>query len=416
MLLTLPGQAQTRLELAQSGLFSDREALSRRLFRSIPGAVSDTDVLTEAPPAQRMLELLPDPVLLVRADAPGGTEIVWGNQAARSHFRIELAGAPLGAALRQPQVLEAIEEALATGAAVEVAFESIGVQPRFWRAFVRPLGDPPGGGRDLVLMLRDETDARRTERMRSDFLANASHELRTPLASLAGFVETLRTHARDDKEARERFLGIMAEQAGRMARLIDDLLSLSRIELNEHIAPEGRVDLCKAVQDVVDAIRPLTVERGVSVEVAAGEGPFDVTGDRDQLVQVIQNLVENAVKYSVAGGTVRVGVAAAAGPEAARAPTREGAVALSLLSPDAGAGQQFVIVRVADQGKGIARQHLPRLSERFYRVEGQKSGGTGLGLAIVKHIVNRHRGGLIVESAEGQGTTFSVYLPSASAS
>jgi two-component system phosphate regulon sensor histidine kinase PhoR len=375
-----------------------------------PSAMADADVLTEAPPAQQILELLPDPVLLVRADAPGGPEIVYGNQAAQTLFRIPLPGAPLGAALRQPQVLEAIEEALAIEAAVEVAFETIGVQPRFWRAHVRPLAD---AAQDLVIMLRDETDARRTERMRADFLANASHELRTPLASLAGFVETLRTHAREDKEARERFLKIMAEQAGRMARLIDDLLSLSRIELNEHIAPEGTVDLAKATQDVADAIRPLTAERGVAVTVEADKGPFSVTGDRDQLVQVIQNLVENAVKYSPSGATVRVTLAGSGPPELARAPSREGAVALSLLSPDAAAGQAFVTVRVADEGRGIARQHLPRLSERFYRVEGQKSGGTGLGLAIVKHIVNRHRGGILVESTEGQGTTFSVYLPAA---
>jgi two-component system phosphate regulon sensor histidine kinase PhoR len=371
--------------------------------------MSETAVLTEAPPALQILELLPDPVLLVRASAPGGPEIAYGNLAAKGLFRIELRGAPLGAALRQPQVLEAIEDALASEAPVEVAFESIGVQPRYWRAYVRPLGD--GEVQDLVVVLRDETDARRTERMRADFLANASHELRTPLASLAGFVETLRTHAREDKEARERFLGIMAEQAGRMARLIDDLLSLSRIELNEHIAPEGTVDLAKAIQDVVDAIRPLTAERGVGVSVEAGKGAFGVTGDRDQLVQVIQNLIENAVKYSPAGSTVHVTLFVAAGLEAARAPSREGAVALSLLSPDASPGQRFVTLRVADAGRGIARQHLPRLSERFYRVEGQRSGGTGLGLAIVKHIVNRHRGGILVESAEGQGTTFSIYLP-----
>ncbi|THD79376.1 MAG: ATPase [Phenylobacterium sp.] len=373
--------------------------------------MSEAALLTDAPPAQRILELLPDPVLLVRAGAAGGPEIAYGNQAARTLFRIELTGAPLGAALRQPQVLEAIEEALATEAAVEVAFESIGVQPRFWRAFVRPLGEGEGDGRDLVLMLRDETDARRTERMRADFLANASHELRTPLASLAGFVETLRTHARDDKDARERFLGIMAEQAGRMARLIDDLLSLSRIELNEHIAPEGTVDLAKATQDVADAIRPLTADRGVAVVLETGPGPFSVTGDRDQLVQVIQNLVENAVKYSAVGTTVRVKLFAAESLEAARAPSREGAVALSLLSPDAASSQSYVTLRVADAGRGIARQHLPRLSERFYRVEGQRSGGTGLGLAIVKHIINRHRGGILVESAEGQGSTFSIYLP-----
>jgi two-component system phosphate regulon sensor histidine kinase PhoR len=206
----------------------------------------------------------------------------------------------------------------------------------------------------------------------------------------------------------------MAEQAGRMARLIDDLLSLSRIELNEHIAPEGVVDFRQVVQDVVDSIRPLTAERGVAVRVEAGGGPLSVTGDRDQLVQVAQNLVENAVKYSAPGSAVGVELARVATLEAARASSgREGWVSLSLLSPDAAAGQAFVTMRVHDTGPGMARQHLPRLSERFYRVAGQKSGGTGLGLAIVKHIVNRHRGGLLVESAEGQGTTFSVYLPAA---
>jgi two-component system phosphate regulon sensor histidine kinase PhoR len=261
-------------------------------------------------------------------------------------------------------------------------------------------------------VLRDETDARRTERMRADFLANASHELRTPLASLAGFVETLRTHAKDDAEARGRFLGIMAEQAGRMARLIDDLLSLSRIELNEHIPPTGAVDLAQTVRDVADSSRPISSERQVAVEIAAPAQPALVAGDRDQLMQVVQNLLDNAMKYSPRGGTVRVTVEPAASLEAVRAATRDG-VALSLLSPDVEETQGYVAVRVADSGSGIARQHLPRLSERFYRVGGQKSGGTGLGLAIVKHVVNRHRGGFQVESAEGEGTTFSVYLPAA---
>ncbi|MCW5759050.1 MAG: ATPase, partial [Phenylobacterium sp.] len=178
--------------------------------------------------AQMILELLPEPVILVQGGEGEAPEIAYGNQAAREVFRLELAGAPLGAALRRPEVLEAIEEALATATSAEVAFETIGVQPRFWRAFARPLEPGPTGANQLVVVLRDETDARRTERMRADFLANASHELRTPLASLAGFVETLRTHAKDDPEAREKFLGIMAQQATRMARLVDDLLSLSR--------------------------------------------------------------------------------------------------------------------------------------------------------------------------------------------
>ncbi|WP_430426131.1 ATP-binding protein [Phenylobacterium sp.] len=363
--------------------------------------------------AEMILELLPEPVILVQGGEEDAPEIAYGNQAAREVFRIELAGAPLGAALRRPEVLEAIEEALATSKPAEVAFETIGVQPRFWRAFAKPLEPEVGGARRLVVVLRDETDARRTERMRADFLANASHELRTPLASLAGFVETLRTHAKDDAVAREKFLGIMAQQATRMARLVDDLLSLSRIELNEHIPPSGKVDLTRTVQDVSDAIRPLTEERGVTVAITGGANLASVTGDRDQLVQVIQNLVDNAVKYTPRGGQVTVTLEAAASGEAARQPSRQGGVGLSLLSPDGGEGQGYVVVRVSDAGAGIARQHLPRLSERFYRVEGQRSGGTGLGLAIVKHVVNRHRGGLIVESAEGEGSTFSVYLPTA---
>ena len=353
--------------------------------------------------ARAILERLPDPVLVVRA-AEAGPEIAWGNPAARELFRVALAGAPLGAALRHPRVLEAVDEGLAQARASDVQFETIGAQPREWRASIQPLG--PG---ELVLVLRDETDARRTARMRADFVANASHELRTPLASLAGFVETLRTHAKDDPGARERFLGIMAEQAGRMGRLIDDLLSLSRIEMNEHVPPTGEVDLAQLAQDVREATAPMLAGRGVRVEVQA-VGPQTVAGDRDQLVQVLQNLIDNAVKYAPAGGLVRVRIDPPQPLEAARAPTRTGAVALSLLSPDPGPAA-YVAVRIADDGPGIPRQHLPRLAERFYRVEGQRTGGTGLGLAIVKHVVNRHRGGLAVESAEGQGTTFSVFLP-----
>ncbi|MBL8553395.1 MAG: ATPase [Phenylobacterium sp.] len=362
--------------------------------------------------AQMILELLPEPVILVQGGGGETAEIAYGNQAAREVFRIELAGAPLGAALRRPEVLETIEAALEAATAAEVAFETIGVQPRFWRAFARPLATDPDGPNQLVVVLRDETDARRTERMRADFLANASHELRTPLASLAGFVETLRTHAKDDAEAREKFLGIMAQQATRMARLVDDLLSLSRIELNEHIAPSGKVDLPRTVQDVTDAIRPLTEERKVTVSAQADADVRPVVGDRDQLVQVIQNLIDNAVKYTPSGGRVYVRLEAAGSLDAAREASRAG-VGLSLLSPDPAheAPQGYVVIRVVDEGPGIARQHLPRLSERFYRVEGQRSGGTGLGLAIVKHVVNRHRGGLTVESAEGEGSTFSVYLP-----
>jgi two-component system phosphate regulon sensor histidine kinase PhoR len=266
-----------------------------------------------------------------------------------------------------------------------------------------------------LLTLRDETELRRSERTRADFLANASHELRTPLASLTGFIETLRGHARDDPAARDRFLAIMHDQAGRMARLIEDLMSLSRIELNEHIPPQGRADLTLTVKDVIDALGPIAEEKDVRFDLRMPDAQATARpADRDQLVQVIQNLAENAAKYAPPGSSVVIEVAADVTAEMAMAPRRIGAAHFSLLTPDHAAGQSYVSLRIADAGPGIGREHLPRLTERFYRVEGQKMSersGTGLGLAIVKHIVNRHRGGMTVESAPGEGTAFCVYLP-----
>ncbi|MBS0331914.1 MAG: ATPase, partial [Proteobacteria bacterium] len=247
----------------------------------------------------------------------------------------------------------------------------------------------------------------------------ASHELRTPLASLSGFIETLPGHARDDAAARDRFLGIMQAQADRMARLIADLTSLSRIELDEHIPPRGVVDLGMVVGEVVEAAAPLGAQRRVKLDwKACGKEtrPVLVRGERDQIVQVAQNLIDNAIKYSPDGAAVRIemqagltDLAASAGPD--------GVPRLSLVAPDP-SQETYAVLRVSDLGPGIARQNLPRLSERFYRVDGQKSGarsGTGLGLAIVKHIMNRHRGGLVVASAEGQGSTFTAYFPLAAA-
>jgi two-component system, OmpR family, phosphate regulon sensor histidine kinase PhoR len=268
-----------------------------------------------------------------------------------------------------------------------------------------------------LLVLRDETELRRAERTRADFLANASHELRTPLASLTGFIETLRGHAREDPEARDRFLAIMHSQAERMRRLIDDLMSLSRIELAEHIPPSGHVDMAAAVIDVLDALSPLARERCVTLKPALPPpGAATAAADRDQILQVIQNLVENAVKYTPGGGDVVVEVLADVSPADASARVSDVAAHFSILTPDHATGRRYVAVRVRDFGPGIARNHLPRLTERFYRVEGQKARerpGTGLGLAIVKHIVNRHRGGLIVESAEGAGALFTAYVPMA---
>ena len=377
-------------------------------------------------PFEDALENLPDPLLIISAEEPDdlvGKRLTFANAAARALLRIPREGALLLSAIRRPEVLEAVDESLFGGLAGSVSFETGGAQDRFWRVWTAPL-PPREPRRFCVLVMRDETDVRRNERMRADFLANASHELRTPLASLSGFIETLRGHARDDEQARDRFLGIMSAQAERMARLVDDLMSLSRIELNEHIRPDGRCDLGAAASDVADALALIAGERRVTVTLdLPPRGDAVVVGDRDQILQVIQNLVDNALKYSPAGGAVSVEVetglslaaATATDPASPRLASPD-AGRLSLLTPDRADDSLYSLIRVTDEGPGMQRQHLPRLAERFYRVEGQKSGdrsGTGLGLAIVKHIVNRHRGGLWVESAPQRGAMFVAYLPQA---
>lgn len=365
-----------------------------------------------------LVNSLPDPILVVSGADPDditGRRYVFANPAARELLRLDHAQGLLVSAIRDPQVLEAVDEALFGGIAAECVYEIPGAQARVLGVRSRPLAEASDGMRMALLAFRDETELRQVERTRVDFLANASHELRTPLASLSGFIETLRGHARADEGAREKFLAIMQAQAERMSRLIDDLLSLSRIELNEHIAPEGEVDLTLAVMDVLDAISPAAAERSVKFDTRLPPlGEAVSHGDRDQIVQVIQNLVDNALKYTPTRGAVRISLDVGVSAEAAVRPQDPNAARLSLLTPDQGP-ELYSVVRVTDTGQGIARENLPRLTERFYRVKGQKSGeraGTGLGLAIVKHIVNRHRGGMIVESLEGRGTTFSVYIPS----
>lgn len=385
-----------------------------------PGESPASAVAEPPGPFRTLVESLPDPVLVIEGDPsePAARRIIFANSAARVLFPIRVEGVRLLTALRHPEVLEAVDEAL-LGASGEAIMETGGAQERVWAAQTRPLGRGETGGLAL-LTLRDETDVRRAERMRVDFLANASHELRTPLASLSGFIETLRGHARDDPDAREKFLGIMQAQAERMARLIDDLLSLSRIELNEHIAPEGRLDLALAATDVLDALVPLVQEKSLRVETLfPDKGAADVEGDRDQILQVIQNLIENAVKYSPANGVLAIEVLPDRPDESIALARDPRATRITLLAPDRPQNRRYSVIRVTDLGPGIPRDRLPRLTERFYRVEGQKSGGaragTGLGLAIVKHIVNRHRGGMAVESAEGHGASFTVWLPQASA-
>ncbi len=394
-------------------IVSDRRAEDEqdpRTPAATPGAA-------EAMPYAALINVLPDPILVVSGLEPDdftGRRYVFANSAARELFRVDGVEGLLVSVIRDPLLLEAIDQALFQAQDAEAMYEIGGAQSRTFRAFARPIGLGFDGAQLALVSLRDETELRQVERTRVDFLANASHELRTPLASLSGFIETLRGHAKADEGARDRFLGIMQAQAERMNRLIDDLMSLSRIELAEHIAPSEAVDLADVVADVVDTVGPIAADRGVRLEVTRPEGGgAPVLGARDQLVQVLQNLVDNALKYSPDGGVVSIAIARSQTADGAVWPVRPEAPRVSLLTPDH-TGETYAVLRVRDQGPGIGREYLPRLTERFYRVEGQKSGersGTGLGLAIVKHIVNRHRGGLQVESVRDEGTIFTVYLP-----
>jgi two-component system phosphate regulon sensor histidine kinase PhoR len=341
-----------------------------------------------------VLSALPEPLLLIDTER----RIVSANPSALDLLGPRLAGRDLGAALRVPAVLEATDAVLKGGSARTVEVDLPGSVERHLSAQVGPLRPPTSEGAAAVLTLTDITASKRSERMRQDFVANASHELRTPLATLLGFIETMRGPARDDEAARDRFLSIMAEQASRMARLVDDLLSLSRIELNEHLAPRERVDLRRVLAAVADSLEQRAEKRQMRIDVTLPDALPDVVGDADELAQVFQNLIDNAIKYGRSGTAVEVSVG---------------------LSTKRLAGGPAAAVAIRDHGEGILTEHIPRLTERFYRVDPARSrefGGTGLGLAIVKHIVNHHRGLLEIESELGEGSVFAVHLPVAEAS
>ncbi|MBE7246452.1 MAG: PAS domain-containing protein, partial [Actinomycetospora chiangmaiensis] len=310
--------------------------------------------------AEALLAHVPDPVILVDRR----TLVVEANPAARALLPALHQARPLSFALRDPEVLDGVEAVLSSGMPRHVALSTRVPQERTFDVQIGALPMPDGSGVSALLFLRDLTSARRLEAMRVDFVANASHELRTPLATLIGFIETLQGPAREDAQARERFLEIMRVQALRMTRLIDDLLSLSRIELREHVAPTLMVDLRALARQMVDAQGPLAESRGATIRLEAGPGPYRVPGDADELARVIENLIENAVKYG--GGRIGVGLACEEDPR---------------LGPR-------IVLSVTDDGPGIPPEHIPRLTERFYRIDVVSSrarGGTGLGLAIVKH-------------------------------
>ncbi len=335
---------------------------------------------------RNLIDALPDAVVAIDA----GDRVVAINAPAKGYFPALRTGELLARGLRAPDVLDAVRRARATGAPESVTWLERVPGERLFEVTAALLN----GSRFepmMILTLRDLSEMRRVERMRADFVANASHELRTPLASLLGFVETLQGPARDDKPAREKFLSIMRGQAQRMARLVDDLLSLSRIEQNLHLRPQAPVDMVAILRHIADTLAPLAAENDVRLAVEV-PGKIIVTGDRDELIRVAENLIENAIKY---------------GASDAKCADRRVLIALA-------AEARQCVLTVRDLGPGIAPEHLPRLTERFYRVDAGQSrakGGTGLGLAIVKHIVARHWGRLGIESKLGLGTTVTVTIP-----
>ena len=359
---------------------------------------------TRAQLQQRAIELaaaravetaLPEPLLLLDPNR----RIVRANDAAVQLLGDRLADRDLAGALRHPAVLTATDAVLRGEGLRVVEFEIASPIERHLSARLAPLSPPTAGGAAAVLVLHDLTDIKRSERLRADFVANASHELRTPLASLVGFIETLRGPAREDTAARERFLTIMGEQAGRMTRLVEDLLSLSRIEMNEHRAPTSAVDVGNVLRTVADTLEQRAAARQMRFDFKLPAELAPVLGDADELAQVFQNLFDNAIKYGAAGTAIEVsGFTSSRALPAGRPGPRNAAVAIA----------------VRDHGPGIPRDFLPRLTERFYRVDPARSrelGGTGLGLAIVKHIVSHHRGALDIDSELGRGSVFTVHLP-----
>jgi two-component system, OmpR family, phosphate regulon sensor histidine kinase PhoR len=356
------------------------------------GAVPFTTSAEQAPEKTASLPLdlvagFPLPLIITE----GSEIVVSASHTARQLFPALSAGRPISLALRNPDLLDALVATRKDGTARSIILDDSTVEGRVMRVHLVAMAGPHGVSKTkpvIGCVFEDLTEQRATERMRVDFIANASHELRTPLASLLGFIETLQGPARDDTEARTRFLAIMREQATRMARLIDDLLSLSRAEQRAHQQPVEVIDLRIIVREIVELLDHSASERGVALSAELPDEPMNIRGDRDDLLRLVENLVENGIRYGRAGK--RVEIAFAPGPDGER------------------------VLSVRDHGPGIAARHIPRLTERFYRADvsqSRENGGTGLGLAIVKHLVARHRARLEIDSRVGEGATFRVVFP-----
>ncbi|WP_093094457.1 ATP-binding protein [Shimia aestuarii] len=335
------------------------------------------------------LEAIPLPAIFVGQDA----RVAGANERAVSLQPQARKDLPFILVFRQPALNSAVETCLETRTRQRaVYFHNEGPQEHRFNVTCAPVQGTFGRG--AVICFRDVTELRQLDQMRRDFVANVSHELRTPLTAILGFIETLQGPARNDPQAQERFLSTMADEASRMNRLVGDLLSLSKVEEVSRMRPTDAVNLGDLVRSVVRNLMPLATDAGSTLDFLAPGGAMIVPGDSDQLMQVVTNLIENALKYGGQGTHVTIRLDEVERDRSLRGP----AICLS----------------VKDNGPGIDPVHIPRLTERFYRIDSHRSremGGTGLGLAIVKHIINRHRGRMAIESAPGEGSTFRVFLP-----
>ena len=377
--------------------------LSRRVRRGwSPASAAQTGPprsIEKLPAAnwRTVLAALPDAAVLLN----GNSVVLDFNGKAAELFSQLSVGIQISAASRNPDLLDGIGLIRDGGEQITVAMNERVPLERNLMATLSKVSTDGGSSAApvLLIIIRDLTQSRRIESLRTDFVANASHELRTPLASIIGFIETLQGPAKNDPGARDKFLTVMSTQAQRMKRLVDDLMSLTKVEMHAHVMPRGLVDLNSVIDHVREALQPLAAVENVRLTVSPLGAPAMVQGDRDELVQVFQNLIHNGIRYGRTGGSVTVRVD----------PAMPGS------GPKRSTGR-FLRVQIADDGPGIAPQHLPRLTERFYRVDvaaSRKKEGTGLGLAIAKHVVNRHRGELDIRSEVGKGSVFTVMLPEA---
>ena len=372
-----------------AGIIGDLAAAVQRLDRSwrlerktLSDSLTATSILFDA---------IPDPLITLDKQS----RLVYANSSARNllaenRSETDVKGRDLSSVLRQPSVLGAVEDVLNKNKAIAIEFSLADRIEQTFEARIESISGTNFSENDsaIIVLLRDITAQKNSEQSRADFVANVSHELRTPLTSLIGFIETLRGSAKDDPEARIRFLNLMANQSDRMARLVEDLLSLSRIEMNEHNPPDQTVNLVEVIDSILSSLAPQAQKREISFEVKLTNIDRLISGDLDEITQLFQNLIENSIKYS-----------------------REKSI-ISILARN-NVQADSVSISITDKGEGIAREHLARLTERFYRIDTARSrelGGTGLGLAIVKHIVNRHRGKLEIHSQEGEGSKFTVTL------